>query len=443
MVTSCAYKLTPKSLFARFVLIIILPAIIAQSIVIYMFYERHWYSVTLHTSQLLTREISSVMAPLREGDLKLANSLSLRFRLKYKLVEQEQTQFDNGNKMREELHIFRKLLRYKLSNNAQVGMLHMPSRIWCSIPLGDQRQVVLFEMPLKPLVNPTTYIYILWIIGANIVLLAISLLFSRNQIRSILDLASATDQYGRGQKVDYRPSGATEIRMAGSAIIRMRDRIQKQLEKRTKMLAMISHDLRTPLTRLKLQLELLDGEIDKESQQDMRHDITNMEQMISSYLDFARAEGAEEFQEINLKRWLQGQIDQAKYPELQVTFSKCRQSVIYKLRVQAMQRVFNNILSNAQRYASELHISVSIHGNDIQIDFEDNGPGIPDSQKSLVFKTFYRSDASRHLDSSGNVGLGLAICSEIIQGHHGAITLHDGKKLNGLLIRITLPLEVK
>lgn len=431
--------MAPKSLFARFVLIIILPAIIAQSIVIYVFYARHWYSVASYTSNMLAREVGTIIDTLREGDDKMATSLAETFSMEYTVTMDKESLPEAPSSVREELQILRKALQYHVvASEVQVGMIRNPSRIWCGISMLQSDQVILIEMPVKPLINPTTYIYILWIVGANILLLIVSLIFSRNQIRSILDLAAATDEYGRGKQMEYRPSGATEIRMAGSAVIRMRDRIEKQLAKRTRMLAMISHDLRTPLTRLKLQLELLD---DEEYVNEMQRDIHNMEQMINSYLDFARAEGGEEFQEVDLKRWMSHQISQVKYPDLEVSFSKCSGEIPYKIRSSAMQRVFNNLVSNAQRYATKLNVTIEKVGADIVLSFEDNGPGITDDQKPLVFKMFYRSDESRHLGDDGNVGLGLAICSEIVQGHNGQITLHDSKKLGGLLVRIILPLE--
>lgn len=415
-------------------LIIILPAIVAQTIVVYVFYSRHWHSITYHTSYLIVEELQLLVDSFVTHDSHVAN-LANHFGFNYELKRSKS--LEETKKYRyEELALFASILKSKIKYPVTISTQKFPNRVLCEFTIPDGILTVTF--PMKPLVNPTVYIYVLWIIGANLVLLVVSLIFSRNQISSILDLAYAVDDYAKGKTFSYTPSGATEIRLAGAAVIRMQERIERQLEQRTKMLAMISHDLRTPLTRLRLQLELMDDQ-ESELWKEMHADVANMEQMIGSYLDFARGEGREEFEEVELARFIRHQLSQHKYTNLQINFEKYPKRLHIHLRPQAMNRVFSNIINNASRFATQLIIRIIVTPINVLLECEDNGPGIPDNEKEFVLKAFYRADKARHIENKGNVGLGLAICHEIVQAHGGTISLHDGKKLGGLLLRITLP----
>ena len=287
----------------------------------------------------------------------------------------------------------------------------------------------------KPLINPTTYVFAVWMVSLTCILLAVAIIFSRNQIRSILELASAIFSLNTTDAKHYKPSGALEIRRAGMAFVRMKERIERYITKRTQMLAMISHDLKTPLTRLKLQLEIMDP---SEETDNMKHDVVSMQQMISSYLDFARGEGGEELEKVKILDWFHANISSHTYGNLLISFADMAENTGVMIKPIAFTRAIENIITNAAKYASRLLITITCEDDQVILNMEDNGIGISDDEKMQVFKPFYRSDSARHIDSQGSVGLGLSITREIILGHNGDISLHDSA-LGGLGVRIVLP----
>ena len=303
-----------------------------------------------------------------------------------------------------------------------------------------QKGTLIFTRSIKHLIHPTTYIFIIWMISLTSLLLIVSLIFSRNQIKSILSLANAANNYICGSPEDfhYKPSGATEIRKAGFAFLKMKSRIENYILKRTQTLAMISHDLKTPLTRINLQLEMMDD--GSEEIKEMKSDVANMSQMIDTYLDFARGEGGETLRKTNLLYWFEKALKKDSYQNLEINYSKDSSNPEVLIKPIAFGRAIDNILGNANKYASKTLITIKISDNNVILDIEDNGEGISDEMKAHVFKPFYRIDSARNLGSHGSVGLGLSITNEIIIGHNGSVELLDGEKLNGLSVRIILPL---
>jgi two-component system osmolarity sensor histidine kinase EnvZ len=215
----------------------------------------------------------------------------------------------------------------------------------------------------------------------------------------------------------------------------MKDRIERQITKRTQMLAMISHDLRTPLTRMKLQLELM---ADSEEKEGFKQDIESMQQMINSYLDFARGEGGEEFEVISISPWIAELINK-KWRGFDIDFMVIESQTKVQIKPLSFERAISNLITNSIKYATKIKISVYTIGANVIIEIDDNGIGIKDEEKNLSFKPFYRSDKSRSLDNAGNVGLGLTITKEIVTGHYGNISLENSRDLGGLLVKITLP----
>ena len=417
-------------------LIITVPTVIGQLVAVYIFYDRHWYSVSRHTSNLIAVEIGLIAKAWEKGDIKTANALSNDLKIKYEFHKNKtikQKQYKNWA----ELEIFQNLLTTHLRQPSYVKLAEDQDRVIVDLQFKDG--VMSMQFASKPLMNPTTYLFVLWILFLTVALLAVSLVFSKNQIRSILELAKAADEFGRGvlQNISYKPSGALEIRRAGLAFIRMRDRIERQIERRTQMLAMISHDLRTPLTRIKLELELMDP---SEETKDIAEDVKSMEQMIASYLDFARGEGGEDLVLTELCGWFEENLGSMKVAGLDLeTEIDSEIPLLCKIRPNAFKRAIWNILGNSAKYASKAKISLYKLHEHIIIDIEDNGQGVSDEEKSLVFKPFYRSDKARGISSQPSVGLGLAITREIILKHEGVIALKDSESLGGLLVRIMLP----
>ncbi len=431
ILSSIHKNLFPKSLLTRFMLIIIVPVLISQLLAVYLFYKRHWYNVSQNTSHLIATEISELIRNLSSKKIpKQGNYLNLEYSsASSKLPPPPQEKYV------EELEIFKKLLQEELGQEGVI-VLDQGRNVHLYLQIGAE--TLLIKLPYKAILNPTTSIFVLWIIFLTILLLSISLIFSKNQIKSIIELTDTAERYGRGEKTDkYKPSGAKEIRQAGLAFLKMRDRIERQTAKRTQMLAMISHDLKTPLTRMKLQVELMN---ESEEREELQYDIDSMQHMIDSYLDFARGEGGEDFKPTNLNNWISSYI-KTKWSENNIILNISPDPVITLIKPHSFQRAIANLVGNAFKHSSKVKISLSSSEDEALIIIEDNGKGIKKDERKSVFKPFYRADKSRSLDNSAGVGLGLAITKEIISGHYGTITLGESKSLKGLLIQIQLPIK--
>lgn len=424
----------PKTLSNRFILIIIIPILIGQMVAVYLFYQRHWYNVINHNSGFIATEINALINS--ELYLEKNSSYGEYFNLEYQFIRDAEIPQEADN-LDKTMFIFKNSLENQIDKNNSIVFENV-NKIYAYIQLADG--VLIIHLPYKLLFNPTTYVFVLWVIFLTTLLLSVSLIFSKNQIRSIIELTEAAEEYGKGKKqVDYKPSGATEIRKAGIAFLKMRDRLEKDNAKRSKMLAMISHDLKTPLTRMKLQVAMME---DNEEKEELESDINSMQQMIQSYLDFVRGESGEEFEKIDLSTWLK-EIIKKKWPsdKYNIEINIKNSPIISNIQLHSFSRAISNIISNALKYATKIEISISIKNEKALITIEDNGSGIPESDRKRVFKPFYRVDKSRSLDNIGSVGLGLAISKEIINGHFGTISLEDSKKLKGLLVKIKLPIK--
>ncbi|MFY9590104.1 ATP-binding protein [Rickettsia endosymbiont of Halotydeus destructor] len=427
-------KLLPKTLFARFVLIIIIPILIGQLLAIFLFYDRHWYNVSYYTSTIIINEMESLIKKHKNGDRQKTNSwenylnLSYQFQPNIKLSSKQP-------KLNESLEIFKNILNTKITEK-NIVKLNNDHKIEASFQLAEG--VLQITFPAKLLLNPTVYIFVLWLIFLTIILLTVSIIFSKNQIKSILALADAADEFGRGiQKArNFKPSGALEIRKAGLAFLKMKKRLEKQITKRTNMLAMISHDLRTPLTRMKLQLELMET---SEEAEGLKLDILTMQQMINSYLDFAQGENTEEFEVVVIYSWVASFLNKWSHVDIELINLDNITNAQVQIKQHSFERALSNLISNAIKYSNKIKISVQTNNSYVIINIEDNGLGISDKEKLSVFKPFYRSDKARHLEDSGSVGLGLAITKEIINDHKGFIYLEDSKDLGGLAVRIKMP----
>ena len=418
-------------------LIIIVPTIIGQILAIILFYDRHCYNVSYYTSSVIANEIVLLTENYKQNPKKSTLTAVDYLNLSYKFTDNKNIS-QKQQPIPEELQIFQDVLDAKLKKK-NIVKLGNEGKIEVLVELGSG--VMEIWLASKILINPTTYIFVFWIIFLTIILLSVSLILLKNQIRSILDLTSMANAFSMGQKniSNFKPAGASEIRMAGIAILKMKERIEKQSSNRAQMLAMISHDLRTPLTRMKLQVELMEDSDDKN---DLQQDLDSMKQMIDTYLDFARGEGGEEFQTIKINGFLQNFI-KTKWSNsnIEIALNIDTKSSCAKIKPLSFERAISNLLSNALRYGNRARITLSKINDALQIDVEDNGSGIKDADKDLVFKAFYRSDKSRKLSHLGNVGLGLTIVKEIIIAHFGKIHLLDSKDLGGLLVRITLPVH--
>ena len=284
-----------------------------------------------------------------------------------------------------------------------------------------------------------SHIFLLWMVGSSVILLTVAILFLRNQIRPILRLAEAADEFGKGRPIpeDFRPRGAREVRQAAEAFLEMRDRIKTHVDQRTTMLAGVSHDLRTVLTRFKLELALLGESAEIRS---LRTDVNEMQHMLEDYLAFARGDGGEEAKSASLRLLLEDIVEESQVYGMAVELKMRKRDDEFELPLkrQALKRAITNLVSNAMRYGDKVIIRVAKEGEWVRIEVDDNGPGIPLEERENVFRPFYRIDKAR-TQEAGNSGLGLAIARDIARSHGGHVTLGESS-MGGLRAVISLPL---
>ena len=305
---------------------------------------------------------------------------------------------------------------------------------WIEIRVQMADGVLSVMSPERRLFSSTTYIFLLWMVGAAMVLFAIAIIFMRNQIRPIRRLAAAADAFGKGRDVTrFKLEGATEVRQAAAAFLVMRERIQRQISQRTEMLAGVSHDLRTPLTRMKIQLELFG---DCPEVEDLKADVIDMEQMIEGYLAFARGEGTEAPVPTDLNRLINEAVSSARRDGAIVDLH-LEGELSLPLRPNSVKRCLANLIGNARRYADHVWVQAGRRDDAIEITVDDDGPGIPASSHEDVFRPFFRLEGSRNR-STGGVGLGLTIARDVIRSHGGDITLADSPR-GGLRAVVRLP----
>jgi two-component system osmolarity sensor histidine kinase EnvZ len=315
-----------------------------------------------------------------------------------------------------------------------VDTISVNRRVIVQVQLGDG--VLEFDVHQKRLYSSTPYIFLMWMVGSSLVLFAIAIVFMRNQIRPIRRLAIAARSFGMGREVgDFRPEGAAEVRQAAEAFQQMRERLRRQFTQRTEMLAGVSHDLRTPLTRMKLQLAMLG---DTPEIAELKSDVHDMEHMVEGYLAFARGEGTEAPVPTDLAALIMDAVAAEKRDGSTVTLVvNATDGVALEIRPQAFKRALVNLIANAKRYGETVAVAVSIGQEVILITVDDDGPGVPPESREDVFKPFFRLDSSRN-PKTGGTGLGLTIARDIIRNHGGDLTLEDAP-IGGLRARIRLP----
>lgn len=432
----------PKSLFARALLILVLPTILVQILAITIFYERHWSNIQRHLSSSLAGEVALVVDKvirteplLRHRELEVyAAMMGMDIRLLPAPLDVESGIY--GKRFSQ----YAAELTRRLDMPFVVYELDIKEAIRTQVELSDV--VVQIDVGLKRLESSTTYIFVMWIMGSAVIVTLIAIMFLRNQIRPIARLALAAERFGRGQDVsDYRPHGALEVRKAGKAFMTMRARLMRQIQTRTAMLSGISHDLRTPLTRMKLELEMLGDEQDVAA---MRQDIDDMEYMITEYLDFARGnDDSVPSEVVDMADWLRTIVQAYVKQEAAITYSLA-ESVVMSVRPNQLKRAVQNVINNALHYGGACHVSMENNDAWLIIAVEDEGEGIPQESFADVFRPFVRLDEARNADNGGS-GLGLAITRDIIQSHGGKVHLEnrlaeDGSVL-GLTVLLTLPLS--
>ena len=432
-------KILPKSLLGRTLLIIVTPLVLLQLVSATVFYESHWTKVSRSMARSLAGDISALIELLHQDHSPqgitairelAANNMGL-------VVTLEKNKILANVPEKKSVSIVDKMFVRSLKNSVQRPFKIDNKSLDNHLIVSIQLQEGVFEVILnrKRLFSSTTYIFVLWMVGTSMILFGVATIFMRNQVKPIRRLAAAADELGKGRDApNLKPEGAREIRQAAAAFIAMRDRIQRQITQRTEMLAGVSHDLRTPLTRMKLQLEMVKDSSDTAA---LKDDVAEMEHMVEGYLAFARGEGFETPKPTNIAHILGDVVVSAKRRGTEVDFHTEGQFVV-RIRQNAFKRCINNLLDNADRHATHVSIRTGKRGEAIEIIVDDDGPGIPKHLRDEAFKPFFRLDESRNPETGG-VGLGLTIARDIIRGHGGDIILDDSPS-GGLRARLTLPI---
>ena len=428
-------NLLPQKLFYRALLIVAVPIIVLQLIITTVFFDSLWIKTNKGMTRALVGEMKTFITAYDNGkynnnDLSGLFSIYLDLNVEYKSDEL----FEKPTKERWFSPVDRSLRR-ELKSNIGVGNYWFDTTTYkelIHINLKHDDGYFEFFIPKDRVASSSARIFALWITLPALLMITIAIIFLKNQTRPIVNLAKAAERFGRGENIDeYRPSGALEIRKAGLEFDKMRKRIMRHLNQRSEMLSGISHDLRTPLTRLKLQLSFMK---DKELSKKMSLDIDEMEKMLNEYLQFTSSSYLEKDETFDISELIESII--SKYDNNIIKDLIPR--VYMSGRKNLIKRSLNNIIDNSIKYGDKIELGLSKKNNNIIITIDDNGLGIPENEYQNVFKPFYKLDKSRG-NSKSSVGLGLSITSDIIKSHGGNIVL-EKSPLNGLRVKVFLPL---
>jgi len=427
----------PKALFTRALIIIIAPMVLLQSVVAYVFMERHWQLVTQRLSAAVVHDIGAVIDVME---------LSPRHELVNPVVKIA------GDRLGLDMEVmppgplpaagprpFFSILDSALSDEIDEAI----KRPYWIDTVGSsdliEIRVQLDWGILRVLAHRSqayasnTHIFILWMVGTSLVLLLVAILFLRNQIKPVLQLAEAAESFGKGREIDYRPRGAKEVRQAGMAFLEMKRRIERALEQRTAMLNGVSHDLRTILTRFRLSLEMVEDSTELEA---LKKDVDEMSRMLEGYLAFARGDAADPAEPVNVRALLAELKADGERQGHPTTIDVSGDPVV-TIRRDAIKRCLVNLVNNAVRHGDKIALSAVLDGRWLLFHIDDDGPGIPASRREEVFKPFVRLDEARNVDEGGS-GLGLSIARDIVRAHGGDVMLLDSP-MGGLRATVRIP----
>lgn len=427
----------PRGLYGRAALILIVPIVTLQLVVSVGFLQRHFEGVTGQLTSALGHDLRLVGDTLSEAGPQAAADIAGR--LDMGVIAREAPDWAGETQARRRW--------YDYSGREVIATLNAmePDIGWIDLAANDRRVFLSLEGPDAPLVleidrrrvsasNPHQLFVLM--IFTGILMTAVAYLFLRNQLRPIRRLARAAEAFGKGRMEPYKPAGALEVRAAGRAFLDMRARIERAIEQRTMMLSGVSHDLRTPLTRMKLALSMLE---DAPEAADLMRDVTEMEALLTTFLDFARSDALDDPEPVDLLALArEAGGDAARLGRGEVALVLPGKAPVVALRPQAVRRALGNLLSNALRYGTQARLSLAIMDRSVRFTIEDDGPGIAPEDRAEAVRPFARLDQARNQDRGSGVGLGLAIANDIARGHGGTMRLSDSEDLGGLRVDLVL-----
>ena len=428
-------KILPKRLFYRALLIVAVPILVLQLIITIVFFDSLWIKTNKEMTRALVNEISTFVELYDKEKTEkkdLTNLFSLFLDLNIEFYEDK----DFTNKYTERwFSPIDRTLRRELKSHFDVGKYWFDTTSYIELidlRIKYQNGYFKFLVPKDRVSSSSARIFALWITVPAIIMVIISLIFLKNQTRPIINLARAAERFGKGEEIEeFKPSGAMEIRQAGHEFDKMRKRIQRHLNQRNEMLSGISHDLRTPLTRMKLQIAFIN---DKNLAKKLSEDINEMEKMLNEYLQFTSSSYVEKDDMFNLSELIQEIV--IKYNNKNIS-QELLPRIYINGRKNLINRCLNNLIDNALKYANKVNIQLNKKNTNLFIIIDDDGPGIEKKEHENVFKPFYKIDKGR-AESKSSVGLGLSIASDIIKSHGGNIKL-EKSKMDGLRVKIFLP----
>ena len=425
----------PKGLFYRALLIVAVPVILLQLIITFVFFDSLWIKTNKGMTRALVNEINTFIEVYNDelyNKEEITDLFSVYQDLNIEFTEDAEFDYEINERWFSPID---RTLRRELKSRFGSEQFWFDTTSYkelIDLRIKYQSGYFKFLVPKDRVTSSSARIFGLWITVPAIVVVLISLIFLKNQTRPITNLARVAEKFGKGEEIEeFKPSGAAEIRQAGYEFDRMRKRIKRHLNQRSEMLSGISHDLRTPLTRMKLQIAFIK---DKNLADKLSEDINEMEKMLNEYLQFTSSTFLEKNEQFNISNLIKDIINKYNNENILTNISN---DIFVNGKKNLIRRCMNNLIDNAIKYGNKVNIEVKKNNNNLFIVLEDNGPGIPENEYENVFKPFYKIDKGR-AESKSSVGLGLSIASDIIRSHGGNIQL-DKSSMNGLSVKIFLP----
>tara|TARA_B100000029_G_scaffold138029_1_gene132963 strand:+ start:15201 stop:16499 length:1299 start_codon:yes stop_codon:yes gene_type:complete len=425
----------PQTLLGRSILILLIPLILLQVVIILIFYNRHWDTIIRHRTIDFVNDITLVVESFEKNKLFenkdwILNEASEKLQLITKFY-QNKNEDENFNNYKKKYGDLKNYLDKSLSASGKKSFLIIDDKkklIIVTIKIDNG--YLEFKANKKRIYSSTTYIFVLWMISASIILFIVALLFLKNQIKPIRKLAIEVDRFGKGKNTkNFKPSGAKEVRRVAIAFKIMKERIENSITQRNKMFSSISHDIRTILTRMKLNLELK-----KLNKGGLKKDLDEMENMVEEYLNYAKGAKNEEVKKTNISKLINSIIK--RYGKKNIIF-KNNKRINLLVKSNSMKRCIDNIISNSLKFSKNIKIECEKINNYLRIIIDDDGPGIPENEREKVLQPFYRIEESRN-KNTGGLGLGMTIATDIINNHGGNLDL-DNSPMGGLRVIINIP----